>query len=541
MPKPLTSRNLRPGPVPCRLRPLVTGAAVGLSFLASCALSACTTSDAQPTPRAASGSSSEIVVSASDIVIQSPKDTPRPPFRFSAEDEQLLDDVQHGAFLYLWNEVSRTTGMVQDRSSKSVISIAGVGFQLSAIPVAVERHWISREEAHARTMLILRSLLANPDNRKAGLFYHFLDAQTAGPAEGAYEHTVSTIDSAILFAGVITAGSYFGDDVQKLASRIIDDADWRFFILTESKKPYEIGYISLGWQPTKKDQPTADGKLLPYVWADAGDEHRLVTFLAAAAPKAEHRVEPELYYKLRRQLGDPGAWEGGPTDVNDRLMVWFPWSGALFTNFFAHCWMNYSALEPDRPAAFGHTQRARVDWWENARRAVKMHQRKCTENPKNLPTFSAHAWGLSASDVPSGYGVPGLFPDAVTMKGAKENIDYAKFAVKDDYGDGTVAPYAAGCSILFDPAAAIAALRYYQSLKNADGSPMVWREPDASKRQYGFQDAFNLGKQWVAPDCVAIDQGPLLLAIENARTGKVWDWFERSPVVVEGYTRLKFK
>lgn len=465
------------------------------------------------------------------VVISSPPGVARPPFSFSAEDDRLLDDVEHGAFMYLWNVVSPETGMVHDRSSKAVVSVAGVGFELSAIPVGISRAWIAPEEGRVRALKILRALAGNAQNRKAGLFYHYLDPATAGPSAGGYERVVSTIDSALLFAGVITASAYFGGEVAEIGNKIIQDADWRFYVLTEGEKPYELGYISLGWKPDANDEPAGAGKLLPYVWADCGDEHRLVTFLAAAAPLPAHRADAGLYYKLRRRLGqDDGS---GP-------MAWFPWSGALFTHFFAHCWINYSAMGPDNPAAFGQAHRARVDWWENSRRAVAMHRRKCAANPKGLPTLSVYAWGLSASDSPSGYSVPGLFPTPLPIPGGKPEFDYSTFNPKDDYGDGTIAPYAAGCSVMFDPVAAVEALRYYRTLQGADGAPLVWRDPDAPKRQFGFLDSFNLGKEWVAADYVAIDEGPLVLAIENARTGQVWKTFGSSAVVRDGYARLRF-
>ena len=110
-------------------------------------------------------------------------------------------------------------------------------------------------------------------------------------------------------------------------------------------------------------------------------------------------------------------------------------------------------------------------------------------------------------------------------------VDYAVFDPKDDYGDGTIAPYGAGSCIMFSPDAALAALRYARSLKGPDGQPLVWRDagPRGETGEFGFRDAFNLGTNWVAPDCVAIDQGPLMLAIENARSGLVWKLFERAP------------
>jgi hypothetical protein len=220
-------------------------------------------------------------------------------------------------------------------------------------------------------------------------------------------------------------------------------------------------------------------------------------------------------------------------------MVWFPFSGALFTSFFAHCWINYSALGPDHPMEHGASRRASVDWWENSRRLARMHRLKCQANPKKLRGFGDDAWGLTASDAPTGYAVPGLFPRPLTMKGSATGVDWADFKAVDDYGDGTLAPYGAGCTIMFDPAPAMSALRFYRNLQGADGSRLVWdTQGDRPGGSFGFHDAFNLSKDWVAPDFVAIDQGPLLLAIENARTGLIWKLFRQHSAVAAGLERL---
>lgn len=463
-------------------------------------------------------------------LIASPANVSRPPFDFSPSDEVFLDEVQRSCFLFFWHEVSPRTGMVVDRTSDTIVSVAGVGFQLSGLPIGVERGWVSREQAADRARLILSSLLQNPHNRRDGLFYHYLDPSDAGPHRGGHEHVISTIDSAILLAGVATAGEYFGGEIKQSAKKILRDADWRAFVLQKSTRAYESNFISLGYRPRDPQRPNDGGELLPYVWADAGDEQRLVTFLAVAAPDPDDAVNPDMYYRMRRRLGS--FKDTGP-------FVWFPWSGALFTHTFAHCWINYSALPPDNPAAFGVKHRASVDWWENSRRATRMHQLKAAENPRSLRGLGENAWGLTASDAPTGYAVPGLFPDSIPMPGAVPNFDYAEHTVTDDYGDGTIAPYGAGSAIMFDPARAVAALRHYQELKGPDGKPLVWREPDPSARQYGFLDAYNAGKNWVATDYVAIDQGPLLLAIENARTGLVWKLFGQSEVAKLGRERLK--
>ena len=467
------------------------------------------------------------------MTIEAPPEARKPPFEVSKEDDALLEEIQRAAFGYLWHGCSPDTGMVYDRSSKTVVSVAGVGFQLSAIPIGVERGWISQEEGTARALKIVTALRGNPNNRKAGLFYHYLDPRDAGPSREAYEHIVSTVDSALLMAGLATASSYFGGEVAEHADALLREADWAFFVNEGTIDPRLDGFISLGWKPADPDEPTGEGELLDYGWVDAGDEHRLVMFLAVCAPERDHRVPPELYYRLRRTLGHHEDCD---------LLVWFPWSGALFTAFFAHCWIDYAHMGPDTPAAFGVEHRARVDWWENSRRTACLHRAEAIRNPKKFPGVGPNLWGLSASDSPDGYSVPGLFPRFVEMIGAEPEIDFPVAAAEREHttwGDGTVAPYASGCTIMFSPDEAVAALRYFRELKDAQGKPWIWRDPGESPDNHGLLDSLNIGKSWVADDYVAIDEGPLVLAIENARSGLIWRLFHEHPFVREGSARLR--
>jgi len=461
--------------------------------------------------------------------VVAPAEADRPPFAFNEDDTALLEEVQRAAFAFMWDAVAPETGMVVDRTSKPVVSVAGVGFQLSALPIGAERGWITNTMAQERALQILRALEANPNNRKHGLFFHYLDGADAGPSALGYEKVVSTIDSAILFAGMLTAGAYFGGECRDIADRLFTQANWAAFVPEDNavKNPAERGFISLGWKPANQDDPTGDGALLPYFWVDSGDEHKLVTFLAVCAPTPQHRVPTNMYYRLRRALGSD---DGNPP------FVWFPWSGALFTNFFAHCWIDYASIGPDDPAAHGVPNRPSVDWWENARRAVAMHRRKAIDNPSSLPTFSERAWGLTACDAAHGYLVPGLFPRLIAVDGWREEFDFSTVQPSDNYGDGTIAPYGAGSAIVFTPDWSVAALRHYRDLTDEEGDPLVWK--GIGESEFGFRDSFNLGTGWVAPDYVAIDQGPLLVLIDNARDGSVWEWFHAHPFVQAGMERL---
>jgi len=472
-------------------------------------------------------------VDAEDVTIAAPPGTARPPFRFSDDDERFLDELQIAAFRFFWDAVAPESGMVYDRTSNDLVSVAGVGFQLSALPIGVERGWVTREQAEGRALLILETLRDAPMARKYGLYFHFLEGEHGDVHPRAHEFVVSTIDSALLFAGVLTVSSYFGGEIAAVGNQLFADADWRFFADDPRKDDVYADFVSLGWRSTDKTDPIGDGELLGFTWCDNGDEHRLVTFLGICAPDPEHRIEPKVYYKLRRMLGEYG--DSGP-------MVWFPYSGALFTSFFAHCWIDYASIGVDDPSAFGVARRPNVDWWENSRRHVNMHRVKAIENPEGFETPGLNAWGLSACDGEDGYIVGGHFPEFIPTVDAVDHIDIAEgtLAPEDRWFGGTIAPYAAGSSIMFEPDAAVAALRHYRSLQTEDGLDLVWADP--SDGGFGFRDSYRLGgpgeTPWVAVDYVAIDQGPMLLAIENARTGLVWRLFRAHPAVGAGLERL---
>ncbi len=466
------------------------------------------------------------------IAIEAP-DAARPPWKFSPEDDAFLDEVEHATFLFFWHDVHPETGMVRDRTSAEIVSVAGVGFQLSALPIGIERGWITREQGEARALLILRSLAGAESNRHAGLFFHYLDGKTGEATREGYETVASTIDTALLFAGVLTASSYFEGEIAEIGDALFANADWTAFFEPEPAVEWARGFVSLGWRPDDPHNLDGPGEVLPFSWIDAGAEHRLVTFLGVCAPNEQYRVKPERYYQLRRKLGTYD--DLGP-------IVWFPWSGALFTAFFGHCWIDYAHMGADDPSALGVPRRSRVDWWENSRRLAEMHRLKAIENPLGLNTPGAHAWGLGASDGHDGYHVAHLHPTPIPMPGALEGVDYPPENSQDSWLDGTIAPYNAGASIMFAPEHAIAALRYYRSLQDAIGHGLVWKGSHPERREYGFRDAFSFdavpGEAWIASDYVAIDQGPLLLAIENARSGLVWDLFASHPWIRAGSERL---
>ncbi|HUU82183.1 MAG TPA: glucoamylase family protein [Phycisphaerae bacterium] len=424
--------------------------------------------------------------------------------QFAPDDDAFLEEVQRACFLYFWREVGTPAALAKDRKKAPVSSVASVGFQLSSLPIGIEHGWITRAEGQERATTVLKALIERSDNRRFGLYYHYLDYDTGGQSDAGYEVLASTVDSALLLAGAITAGQYFQGDIKLLADRMVADADWRAFATGPGDR------VSLGWKPADTAQPTGKGEFLPMHWSLAGDEERLVYFLGIGSPDPAHALDPSTYYRLERPV----------KRHKDMPPYVVTWQGTLFNYFFSHCWIDYRSLGLDDPSRLG-VDAIRVDWFENSRRAVLTHRQRCIENSHRFKSLAEDRWGLSACGARDGYIVPEIQPNYID---------------KDQWYEGTVAPYAAGSAVMFAPVESLAALRAFRKLEDGSGRPVAWRDP--GEGGYGFVDSFNLDQQYASDDYVGIDQGPMLLAIENARTGLIWRLFMASPTARRACDRL---
>jgi hypothetical protein len=431
-------------------------------------------------------------------------------YALADSDEAMLDKIQRGCFQYFWQEVGEPAKLAKDKTSDTICSIAAVGFQLSSLPIGVERGWITRQEGEDRALTILRSLVERHDNKKFGIYLHFIDKDNGGwpdfsKTKYPYELQASTVDHALLQAGAMTVASYFGGEVAELAAQICADANWRAMF------DEQTGLITFGWRATSDRGIDGPGEIRPWNWQWCSDEERLIYFLAAGSPDAQHAVEPAAYYRLKRVV-----------KRHDQMPPYVvSWNGSLFTYFFAHCWIDYRHLAADNPQTFGVDAPA-VDWFENSRRAVLTHRRRCVEVSHQFSTMSENRWGLA----------PCAFQDKYLVHEVRPSVND-----KDVWYDGVVSPYAAGSAIMFTPAESLAALREYRSLRGPDGQPLVWRDPDEGG--YGLMDSFQLDPPYGHNEHLGIDQGPLLLAIENVRSGLVWRLFMRHPAAKLAADRLR--
>jgi len=444
-------------------------------------------------------------------IVASPESLAAWRYEFSPADEELLDEIQRGCFNYFWREVGSPACLAKDKTSDTVCSVAAVGFQLSSLPIGVERGWITREEGHTRALTALRALTARKDNKKFGIYLHFVDENTGGQPDYSrtkyrYELTASTIDHALLQAGAMTAAEYFGGDVATAAAPILEDANWLAMFDDQT------GTMTMGWKASTDRGVAGLGAKSKAHWQWCSDEERLVDLLAVGAPEG-HAVEPAVYYHLRRIVKQHD--EMPPYVVS--------WNGSLFTYFFSHCWIDYRHLAADNPAKFGEAGPA-VDWFENSRRATLTHRVRCIEVSNKFPTLGENRWGLAPCSFREGYYVHEVRPN---------------ISDHDVWYGGVLPPYAAASAIMFTPQESLAALREYRSLNGPDGKPLAWRDP--ADGGYGFVDSFRLDPPYGQDDNLGIDQGPMLLAIENARTGLIWRLFMRHPAARRALERLELR
>ena len=381
--------------------------------------------------------------------------TPQPPTL-----ETVIEYEMRGAFDFFWEQANRDLaspgyGLIRDRfpGSPGIASIASVGFALSAYPIGVQKGYITYEQARERTDKTLDTLLGM--ERTEGFFYHFVDMQTG---KRAWNSEISSIDTAILIMGVLTAGEYFGGDVQTKADQLYRDVNWNWFA-DDSRDMFYMAY---------RPEKGFEGH-----W-DFYAEQLILYVLAAGSPT--HPTDDRLYYGFTRHLATYG--EGEPF-----IHSWF---GSLFTYQFSHAWLDFRNT----------TDREGVNWFENSVRAARAHYDFAVRMDEKYTTLGPSAWGLSACDGPNGYnGLYGAPPSG---------YDNRAHSVDD-----TVPPYAAIASILFLPDESAQAMLNYYSIEPLKG-------------QYGFQDAYNLTKNWYAADVIGIDKGISLLMLANYQNDLVY-------------------
>src|SRR5690606_24502768 len=239
-----------------------------------------------------------------------------PPYAFSEEDDAFLEEVSRASFQYFKNYQYINSGMIQDRSdTPTVCSIASIGFGLPAYAIAAERGWMSRVEAQIRTVRALRTLAASPA-RRWGFSAHYLDMQTGGPTTGGYEKSVSTIDTALMIAGALAAGEYFGGEAKEIANRIYAEMDWTQFV-----NPASNNQVRMAWIPDDVNNYASSGSWGVAHWNWYSDETLLVNMLGICAPNPDYRLDPQVHLNNWNRT----------VRVHDGEAFIVSWPGTLFT------------------------------------------------------------------------------------------------------------------------------------------------------------------------------------------------------------------
>lgn len=400
-------------------------------------------------------------------------------------DEELLDKVQQQTFRYFWEGAEPVSGMARERTtSGSTVTTGGTGFGVMAMTVAAERGFVGRSEACARVQRIV-TFLAERATSYHGAFSHWIDGQTGRTLPfSADDDGADLVETALLFEGLLTARAYF-DGPDAAESRLRADitalweaVEWDFF----TKEGAE-NVLYWHWSPAKG-------------WAmnmpiRGWNEALIVYVLAAASPT--HPIGREVYAE---GWARGGAMRNGRMFYDVVLPLGEDCGGPLF-------WAHYSFLGLD-PRGLSD---AYADYWEQVRSHTLINYRYCVANPERYAGYGPDCWGLTASDIPDGYTASSPTNDR-----------------------GVIAPTAALSSMPYTPEESMAALRFF-----------YYKLGDRLWSDYGFIDAFDLTAGWFDRGMhIAIDQGPIVVMIENHRTGLPWRLFMSDAEVRAGLARLGF-
>jgi hypothetical protein len=418
---------------------------------------------------------------------------------FNAEDEALLTALQRAAYEYLVRYRNPGNGLVADTSRPGApCSIAVVGFALSCWVIACERGWLARTQAAQQTLISLRFLLASrqSDDPQAsgyrGFYYHFLDMQSGARV---WNCELSLIDTTLLLAGVLTVGRYFDRpheaEIRDAAEALYQRVDWCWAqdnapTLSQGWMP-EFGFLHYGWEGYNE-------ALILYVLGLGSPTHAL---------PANSFTSWTLTYQWERLLG---------FDVL--------YSGPLFTHLFPHAWLDLRGIRD----AFMREKRS--DYYHNSCRSIALQREYCERNPRQQLGYGRDLWGISAGDGPNVYGVRAFGTD-------HRHFGYMARGVPFGPDDGTLCPWAMLATLPFAPEAALAGTRQ-----------LLARFPQVCPEQR-FVSGFNPGVEterggWLSEGWYGLDQGLVVMAIENARSGLIWSLLRDSPHVRRGLKRAGF-
>jgi hypothetical protein len=419
-----------------------------------------------------------------------------------------LDDLHRRTFNYFWELADEQSGLIPDRwPTKSFSSIAAMGYGFSAYIVGVENGYITREEAAKRVFKTLKFIRDLPQGDAQsgtagykGFFYHFLDMRTGLRFD---KVELSTIDTGLLMAGILSCMSYFdgGDEtetqIRALAGELYGRVEWDWFL-------NDNGLLSMGWYPEKG-----------FIAAEWSGYNEAMILNILALGSSTHPVPAEIWEKWTENY----LWENyqGYAHVN---------FGPLFGHQYSHMYIDFRGIQDD------YMKQKGIDYFENSRRATLANRAYCIQNPTGFTGYGENIWGLTACDGPANI--------VKEVNGKKVQFHtYSARGAAANYlvDDGTIAPTAAGGSVPFAPEYCIPAL-----------NAIFETYGDQLYDTYGFRDAFNPTytdenhpEGWFDVDYIGIDQGPVLIMLENHRTRLIWEILKKNPYIVSGLKKAGFR
>ncbi|MCW0483746.1 glucoamylase family protein [Gaoshiqia sediminis] len=406
---------------------------------------------------------------------------PAPKFPLISDDE-LLTKVQEQTFRYFWDFGHPVSGLARERNtSGETVTIGGSGFGVMAILVGIERGFITRAEGVDRLKTMV-DFLGKAD-RFHGAWSHWLNGSTGKALPFSQkDNGGDLVETSFMAAGLLAARQYLNpaNTAENLLIGKIDELwksiEWDWYTQGRQNVLYWHWSPDYGWDMNMKIQ---------------GYNEALITYIMAAS-STTHSVSADVYHQ---GWARNGSIENGKEFYGIRLPVGYDYGGPLF---FAH----YSFLGID-PRDLSDQY---ADYWEQNRNHSLINRGYCIENNQQYVGYSAECWGLTASDNHQGYSAHSPTNDL-----------------------GVITPTAALSSMPFTPEESLDALRffYYQL------GDRLWGE-------YGFYDAFNLTESWTASSFLAIDQGPIVVMIENYRSQLIWNLLMSHPDVQNGLKRLGF-
>lgn len=403
-------------------------------------------------------------------------------------DTALLDLVQRQTFRYFWDFAHPVSGMARERSNvgynygDEVVTTGGTGFGIMAVLVAADRKWIARDSA-ARFLLKMVNFLAKA-NAYHGVFPHWLNGATGLTIPfSRKDDGADLVETSYLLQGLLCARQYFNADdntERELRNRINwiwNDIEWNWF----TKDGQDVLYWH--WSPN-------NGWAMNFP-VRGFNECMIMYVLAASAER--YPVSAAVYH---RGWAESNFFKNGRAFYGYKLPLGFDYGGPLFFSQYSFLGLDPRGLK-DRYA----------DYWEQNRNHTLINHAYCLDNPKKFKGYGENCWGLTASDTYDGYNA---------------------FSPTNDFG--TITPTAALSAFPYTPEFSMKALKYFY---NTLGD-RIWSE-------YGFTDAFNESHNWYASSHLAIDQGPIVVMIENYRSGLLWKLFMSCPEIQRGLKKLDFQ